>query len=411
MTFSPLSFPPLRHPRLRGGLGWWFVGLAALLCLAVPRVYAQGADEDIEISPAPAAPAPVIDLYTMGPGDDLFSVFGHASLCVTDAQHPTGICYNYGTADFSKPVQLIWDFLQGTAKFWVSGADLPRMLKIYAYLDRTVYRQRLPLSPEEARRGAERLATDALPQNRYYLYHHFRDNCSTRPRDHLDAIVDGRLSAAAGEAYGDSIRGMVRTWTRGWWSLQVLDETLIGRVTDEPLTTWQAMFLPDVLRDHVTRTLGVQPEVIYLRQAPLKQGGQWSGRLILAGVAGLLGLAGLVAARTGRPWVRRLLLAGVAATLGGIAVILDFLALVSDVPELYLNELLLVLLPTDLALPALPGNALRRYAKARLVLLLPVMALRGAGVFVQPLVVPALMVALPLLGLWMLRPPASATHR
>ena len=44
---------------------------------------------------------PEIDVYTMGEGDDLFSHFGHAAICVTDTYSPRGRCYNYGTADFS----------------------------------------------------------------------------------------------------------------------------------------------------------------------------------------------------------------------------------------------------------------------------------------------------------------------
>ena len=56
--------------------------------------------------PSPAVegdPPPLIDVYTMGPGDELFSRFGHAAICVIDTQSPLGRCYNYGTADFSTP--------------------------------------------------------------------------------------------------------------------------------------------------------------------------------------------------------------------------------------------------------------------------------------------------------------------
>src|SRR5581483_2002964 len=94
--------------------------------------------------------APRIELYTMGAGDDLFSAFGHAAICVLDEQSPRGRCYNYGTADFRTPLPLTWDFIRGRARFWVSVADLPAMLWLYRQEDRTVYRQRLALSDEQA---------------------------------------------------------------------------------------------------------------------------------------------------------------------------------------------------------------------------------------------------------------------
>ena len=45
---------------------------------------------------ARADEAPVVDLVTMGPGNDIFEAFGHGTLCVTDAGHPDGLCYHYG---------------------------------------------------------------------------------------------------------------------------------------------------------------------------------------------------------------------------------------------------------------------------------------------------------------------------
>src|SRR2546430_2600622 len=101
--------------------------------------------------------APRIELYTMGADDDLFSAFGHAAICVIDRKTPQNRCYNYGTADFQTPLPLTWDFIRGRARFWVSVADLPAMLWMYRQADRTVYRQRLALTAEQAERLAAAL--------------------------------------------------------------------------------------------------------------------------------------------------------------------------------------------------------------------------------------------------------------
>ena len=64
-----------------------------------------------------AAVAPQVEVFTMGPGDDLFSRFGHAAICITDEESPLGRCYNYGTADFSTPGPLTWGVLCGNKQF------------------------------------------------------------------------------------------------------------------------------------------------------------------------------------------------------------------------------------------------------------------------------------------------------
>ena len=104
--------------------------------------------------PSVARAAPMIDVYTMGQGDELFSAFGHAAICVTDGEAPRGRCYNYGTADFTTPVPLTWNFIRGRALFWVSTTDVPHMLHYYASVGRAVWRQTLLLTSDEATRVA-----------------------------------------------------------------------------------------------------------------------------------------------------------------------------------------------------------------------------------------------------------------
>src|SRR5512144_1981292 len=126
-------------------------------------------------SVAHAAP-PSIELYTMGQGDEIFSAFGHAAICVTGDDAPAGRCYNYGTADFTTPVPLTWNFIRGRALFWVSVTDTFHMLRYYEHVGRAVWRQRLTLTPDQAERVAAALAASSDERVKYYRYHHFDDN-------------------------------------------------------------------------------------------------------------------------------------------------------------------------------------------------------------------------------------------
>jgi hypothetical protein len=341
------------------------------------------------------AEAPTIELVTMGPGDDAFSRFGHAALCVSRGARAAR-CFNYGTTDFSTPGPLTWAFLRGRARFWLSTVPRPLMLEAYAADERTVYSQVLPLDERAARDLARRVTADLAPEHRTYLYHHFRDNCSTRLRDHVDAVTGGALREGADRPFARTYRDVVREGFSPDRALLVLSEVVPGRALDRRPTTWEAMFLPDVLRAEVARRLGARPETIVARRAPLPRGDPRGGRVALAGGGLGLGAFTLATGRTGR---RRLRAAVVGIPLGLLGLALLVLAVVSTLPELRYNELLTVLWPTDLALPALPAALARRYVHVRLGTLAVVALASAAGLFAQPLAAPLLLVAVPFAAL------------
>jgi hypothetical protein len=359
--------------------------------------------EPLALIAALSAPAgePRIELYTMGQGDELFERFGHAAVCVVHDRAPArSRCYNYGTTDFgSPPEELGWAFLRGRARFWVSMWPLERMLASYEADDRTIWRQRLALSSEQVRRVTERLAHDAREDNRYYLYHHFYDNCSTRIRDVLDVASDGALNRQAERPYTRTFRELGREGLAEAPAALVIGDLLVGRDADRTPTVREAMFLPDVLRSEVTRELAAPPELVYQRrgraisQVPPRNA-PW--QLALAGVVALPALASRLARRA-----ERVALAASGVLLGLVGLSVWLVALVSTVPELRANEALAVFWPSDLLLGALKPRWRVRYAKLRLFVLLCVSALAAVDLLKQPLLLWVIVAALPmLLALW-----------
>ncbi len=331
-----------------------------------------------------------VELYTMGPGRDVFSRFGHAALCVRDRESPDGRCYNYGTTDFSTPVPLTWNVLRGRARFWVSVSPLDRMIDWYGPRgeDRTLWRQSIALSPEAAEALEQRLRDDLRPGSREYVYHHFLDNCTTRLRDHLDAVTHGSLRRGTDrQPHGATWRTLVLQGLSGSAGLLVAGELLLGRPLDREPSRWQAMFLPAVMRSEVTRALGATPVMIHARPDAPPAGSPFAGRHLIAAAA--LALATLSIPRLSRRFARV-----VGALLAGLAAALVWtLSLASSLPELSQNHLLAVLLPTDLALPLLSEPRRVFYARVRLVMALAASAASALGLTPQPLVGPALFVA------------------
>jgi hypothetical protein len=326
-----------------------------------------------------AAATPPIALYTMGAGDDVFSKFGHAAVCVGER------CYNYGTASFDTPGPLTWDFIRGRARFWVSISPREGMLAFYRRADRSVWRQTLTLPEAQAARLAAALEASTDEKVKYYRYHHFDDNCTTRIRDLVDAAVGGALRRDAVDR-GKSFRQWARDGFAGQWPLLVVNDLLLGRPADRRTDSWSAMFLPSELRIEVERRLGAKPELIYQRKQTLGAPSTALGHVAFA-VGGLvLALMVLALGRAG------VVIAGL--VLGLVGMVLWGLAALSTFPELTYNELLLVFWPTDLLLFALPRGWLRGYALGRLGAVALFAVLHAVG-FTQPLS-PALLAMLPL---------------
>ena len=336
---------------------------------------------------APAQPQDVrIELYTIGPGDYLFSKFGHAALCVSDKEWQDGRCFNYGTADFSTPGPLTWAVLRGRAEFWVSVASLDHMLGLYRAEDRTIYRQVLPLNGDQTAELKRALATNALPENRRYLYDHFLDNCSTRPRDHIDRATGGALRAVPGSSVADSFtfRALIRQNLSNEPFYFLVAEMFLGRPMDRPRSEYEAMFLPRVLRDAVQRHLHVAPEVVYARRATVSSQPSLlvAHRLALAlGVGIACGLVILMSS----PRVSSRLQSLFACLFGTLGCAVCALAVLSPLPELRYNEILLVFLPTDFFLLLRSTRVIFAYAGIRVAALVLVGLLLLSGILIQPL--------------------------
>ena len=336
---------------------------------------------------AVAQTQPSVDVYTMGPGDDLFSRFGHAAICVTDAESPLGRCYNYGTADFSTPGPLTWGVLRGHGRFWVSVLSQPRMMAIYRFEDRTVYRQRLHLPPAQIDQLIAALHLADRPEQTLYNYRHFDDNCTTRIRDLIDQVTAGALRKDNLALTHPSLRQRVETGFATAPLLLALAQVVLGRRVDAATSGWDSMFLPEVLRRELRKRLHAEPEILSARRQPLDPPSRlrplslWllatSALLLLIGLGGRIGLTltvGLWSLLALLPWT---------------------MLVIAKLPELRVNEALLVLWPTDFLL--LHPATKRHYRWLRLAVLGLLGIGKLVGLLTQPLWGLMALVGLPLM--------------
>jgi hypothetical protein len=326
-------------------------------------------------------------LYTMGQGDDLLSRWGHAMLCVRVDLEKPGLCYDYGHTDYSSPPKLIWEFMRKKGLYWAEVVGESKMQAHYRKRNQTIHLQKLPLSGEQADTLARMLHDSRQGDQKYYVYHHFYDNCATRLRDPLDKVLNGTLSRDTQEPDGPSYRELAEQGLSGFLPLQIALQLGLGREADIKTSPWQRMFMPDELRKQVEEKLGAKPQTIFYRVADPLPDSPNEGRWTVAAT----GTVGLGLTRLRNKWGLRLL----AGLLGLPALMFWGLACITAITELRWNEALLLLWPMDLALPWLG----KRYVWVRLVGVAVVGVLWAVGVLVQPLAAVLCLVGLPFLGL------------
>ncbi|MEM7157415.1 MAG: DUF4105 domain-containing protein [Myxococcota bacterium] len=371
-----------------------------------------------------------VDLVTVGRGTGLFTRGGHTALAITETR-PDGrvveTVYNYGDTNFEDPL-LAWHFVAGDMDFFVSVAgDLYDVAERYGLLqDRDVVKQRLALSQAQAKTLSDMLELEIQPDNRTYRFHHLEHLCSTEIRDRLDTLVGGEIQRQLADTDPWTVRDIQHHTFNAHPGGTLIGDLFYGRRHDLPIDRYYALLMPERMRDDLQTVMvpdpdggdglvpfAGEPEVLAARGAPPWSDDQssetWVIAIALAGV-GIVG--GFVLARRGTDSPRSsaawLVAWSLPIGLGGLGLVL--LPLVSSVPELHDNELVVSWLVTDLALVPVAVRWWRkgvtapawvwRYAQVRLVVVTLAVAARAGGVFIQqPWILPVASLGCSL-GLW-----------
>lgn len=218
-----------------------------------------GGQGDLGNSGPPGASLSV-HLLTVGPGDALWELFGHNALLIRDSLAGYEAAFNYGIFDFESP-GFAWRFVRGDMRYMVAATSLERTLDGARAANRTVWAQELDLEPARKAELLQLLVTASRPENRVYRYHYYLNNCSTKLRDALDAVLGGQLRDATEgvdprATWRDHTRRLAASSLVGYVGLHLL----VGPRGDEPSNGWEEMWVPTKLRDAVAQLTVVRDD-------------------------------------------------------------------------------------------------------------------------------------------------------
>lgn len=183
-------------------------------------------------------------LATYGPGSEVWEKFGHNAIWIQDARTGRALSYNWGMFSFSQ-ADFIPRLIRGSMLYWMEARDAQQEADTYAYYNRSVTIQELALTAAQKQELQRFVEWNAREENRYYNYHYYRDNCSTRVRDALDRVLGGALAAQLDTiASGETFRSHSLRLTAGSPLVYTGIELGLADSVDHAITAWEEAFVP-----------------------------------------------------------------------------------------------------------------------------------------------------------------------
>lgn len=229
------------------------VRLAAAFILILAPIVMAASTEPAGESAADTSGVDIrITIITMGPGDAAWEKFGHIALRIEDPnQRNADVAFNWGLFDFEQK-NFYFNFIQGRMIYSTAPEYGDRMLKAYIADGRAIWEQELNLSPRQKLDLEARCRRAIEPDRREYRYDYYKDNCTTRVRDQVDAVIGGEIARQTrGIPTGTTYRWHTRRLTADDLWLYTSLNTLLGHPADQPIDEWEEMFLPTKLREHL----------------------------------------------------------------------------------------------------------------------------------------------------------------
>lgn len=185
--------------------------------------------------------------------EEVYGLFGHASIRVNDPAKHIDYVFNYGMFSFNKP-NFIYHFAKGETDYMVAPIPYADFISEYQEKGLGVTEQLIRLTATDKQKIWDALCVNSLPENREYRYNFFFDNCATRPFDIVEKNISGKIILPK-EANNPSFRELINEFLTGfeWYKFGI--NLVIGASADRPVTEKEKLFLPKYLHEELSKSL------------------------------------------------------------------------------------------------------------------------------------------------------------
>lgn len=212
---------------------------------------------------AKSADRSYMSLITCSPGDEVYAFFGHTALRYCNPAKNLDLVFNYGVFDFSEP-NFVAKFVLGETDYMLGIVEYRYFIQEYAMRGSGVIEQVLALDSLQQEKLINLLRENYLPENRFYRYNYFYNNCTTKARD----IIEETLADAYSVEYSpcdrkETFRETIHRFTAvsPWYSFGI--DLLLGCEADVAPGARVMQFIPSTLmRDFSIATVSSSNESV-----------------------------------------------------------------------------------------------------------------------------------------------------
>lgn len=216
--------------------------MAFLLSLTCNTVKAQPVSEEIIQS----MDSVDISLLTCGPGQEIWSLYGHTAIRYHDKARDQDVVINYGIFSFRQKF-FILRFIFGVADYEMGIMPYSDFIAEYQSEGRWVKQQTLNLTQQEKWAITQAIDENYQPENRTYRYNYFYGNCTTRARDIITSHINGRVLYPENQDPNANFRNLIHQYNGNYPWARFGNDLLLGVKADAKITNQDQQFLPSNL--------------------------------------------------------------------------------------------------------------------------------------------------------------------
>lgn len=236
-----------------------------------------------------------ISVLTIDPGSSLNDAFGHNGFRIKDRIFHIDLVFNYGVYDFDTP-NFYTKFARGKLYYKIGLNYYEDFLESYILQNRSIKEQVLNLSQDHKQQLFDFLLNNYKPENQYYLYDFFYDNCATKIKDVIPIILKENISFNEPKGFEqETFRHLISDHVdkNSWGGFGI--DIALGSVIDKKATAEEHMFLPKYIylffenaTVNTSESLVKQTHVIFESINKPKSNNFITSPLFVFGVIGLL---------------------------------------------------------------------------------------------------------------------------
>lgn len=216
--------------------------MAFLLSLTCNAVKAQPVSEEIIQS----MDSVDISLLTCGPGQEIWSLYGHSAIRYHDKARDQDLVINYGMFSFRQKF-FILRFIFGLTDYEMGIMPYSDFITEYQSQGRWVKQQTINLTQQEKWSITQAIDKNNQPENRTYRYNYFYDNCTTRARDMITSHINGNVLYPENQKSNANFREMIHQYNGNHPWARLGNDLLLGVKADSKASDQDQQFLPDNL--------------------------------------------------------------------------------------------------------------------------------------------------------------------